>query len=218
MINRHSMFDNISKRYDFLNNLISLGLHKIIKRLALKGLDIKDNQSAIDLCTGTGDIAGILSKINPILKVTGVDFSSKMLKIARHKYPDITFIESDCADIPFEENYFDICTMFFGYRNVEDKDRCLKEIYRVIKPNGQFLHLDFGKCNFLCNRILDIIILIAAKLCAKHRYAYKYLIKTKREFMTPEEVIQTFEKYGLKHTKVKNYIFGIISAQYFIKG
>ena len=218
MSTRQTMFDKIADRYDLLNTVISFGMHKSIKKAALENLNIENNQEIIDLCTGTGDITGILAEINPTLKIIGVDFSSKMLKLAKKKHPNMKFLESDCANLPLEDDSFDICTMFFGYRNVEDKERCIKEIVRVLKPSGQFVHLDFSSNNKIFSRILDLIIFVAAHLFTKNRRAYRYLIKSKQEFMKPEEVIKTFEKHGLKNTKRKDFILGVVSAQYFIKG
>ena len=121
-------------------------------------------------------------------------------------------IKADATNLPFYDNSFDIVIIGFGLRNIENFDRAIQEIYRVLKPNGQFLHLDFGEKNFL-NKMFDKIVPIATKIFTRNNSAYSYLIKSKQEFFTPEELIKTFENKGLKCIKSKDYLFKTISCQ-----
>lgn len=203
------MFNQIAEKYDYNNSLISFGLHKFIKKLAIK--NIKFSGKCLDLCTGTGDIAELLQKKG--CDVTGLDFSDKMLEIAQKKHPQINFTEGDCTDLPFEDNCFDAVTISFGLRNIENYDKALDEIYRVLKPDGIFFHLDFCKENFLINPIYDFLIPKLVKVFYGNDLPYKYLITSKQEFFDNENLKNLFEKHKLKHKKTSTYMFGTISSQ-----
>jgi len=210
------LFNSIASKYDINNNLISLGLHQFIKKLAIKNLPIKDNARILDACTGTGDIAGYLSKINPYLSITGIDFSEEMLNLAKKKFPKVTFLEGDCTNLPFASESFDIITMSFGLRNIENYKQAIKECFRVLDNNGILLHLDFGKKNFL-SKVFDFFVEKIIRLFYGAQLPYEYLVKSKREFFTPDKLIQEFESEGFKLNKRRDYLFGIISMQIFEK-
>lgn len=207
-----SMFNLIAEHYDFNNNLISLGLHKILKYISVKNLHLKDNSKILDTCTGTGDLAIFMNKINPNSEITGIDFCENMIKIAKHKTSKIKFIQADCTDIPFPDNHFDIVTNSFGLRNIENYEKAIKEISRVLKSKGEFLHLDFGKKNIF-SKIFDLITLPLIKLFYGNHLPYEYLIKSKKEFPSPENLVKLFEQNGFKLKCRKDFLFGIISTQ-----
>ena len=131
-----SLFNSISRNYDKLNDIMSFGLQKRIKRDVIKKIQPFTSHfshlTCLDLCTGTGDLAGMLKKKYPQSEVIGVDFSSKMLEIAKEKHSDIEFIEADCSSLPFKDKTFNLCVISFGLRNVENIENVLKEIYRVL--------------------------------------------------------------------------------------
>lgn len=209
-----NMFDEIAQKYDFNNNLISFGTHKFIKKLCINSIDITPDTKALDLCTGTGDIANLLKQKTE--NVIGVDFSEKMLSIARKKYPKIKFIEADCTDLPFDDNSFDLITISFGLRNIQNYEKAIKEIKRVLKNNGLLLYIDFGKTLFLSDKIYDSIILFLTKTFLKKSIAYEYLIKSKQTFFNSENLIAIFDKYDFKLKKSFNFALGVISAKHFI--
>lgn len=213
------MFDEIAPKYDFMNDIISFKLHKFIKKSAVNKLKFPYNANVLDLCTGTGDIAKILSTKKRIEKIYAVDFSDKMLAIAKNKNSDskIKYIKADCTNLFFEDNYFDIITMFFGLRNIEDKETVIKEIYRVLKPGGQFLHLDFKKGNEFLNSVFDFYTPILGKFFTKNFDAYKYLIQSKQEFLNPKELEKFVQKYNFRQIKSYNFLFSTICAQIFVK-
>ncbi len=211
-----AMFNNIAFQYDRNNNIISLGLHKLIKKVALKHLCIKNNDRILDECAGTGDIAAGIRSLNQNTDVIGVDFSENMIDIAKKKYPNITFLQADCTDLPFSNNSFDIITMSFGLRNIENYQKAIRESFRVLVDGGQFLHLDFGRKNFF-SKIFDFIAEKSISIFYKNQIPYEYLVKSKREFFTPENLIKEFEKEGFLLKLKKDYLFGIISAQIFEK-
>lgn len=206
------MFDEISIYYDNINNIISLGSHLIIKYLSIKNLDIKPRAMILDLCCGTGDFTMLISRFFPRSKVIGLDFSDKMLKIAKSRISGGVFMKGNCTCLPFENNEFDYITMGFGLRNIKDRQKAISEAYRVLDRGGKFLHLDFGKHIYL-SKIFDIIVIFFIKLLGKDWESYKYLLESKSEFPEPDKLITEFENSGFKYFARHDYLFGIISAQ-----
>lgn len=207
-----NMFDNLSKDYEFMNNIISFGTHKLIKKIAIKTLKIEPHSKVLDLCCGTGDIGAIIKKLEPSCDVIGVDFSEQMLEIARRKNPNITYWLANATDLKFEKNSFDYIVMGFGLRNIPEKNKAIEQIYKTLKINGSFLHLDFGKQN-LYSKIYDNIILFLSKIFIKNSKPYKYLVLSKRNFMEPDELIELFKFNKLKYVTHKNLLLEIISFQ-----
>lgn len=206
------MFNVIAKKYDFINNLMSFGTQKLVKRLAIKMLEIKQYDNVIDLCCGTGDLSEIIKKQQPESHIVGIDFSENMLSIAKSKHSDIKFLKGDVTNLSYPDNSFDIAVIGFGLRNILYSEKAVEEIYRVLKPNGQFLHLDFGKKN-LPSKLYEYLTLILTRIFSDNSEAYSYLIKSKQEFPPPEDLIKDFECKGFKFKKQKDFLFGVISAQ-----
>ncbi len=209
------MFDEISLYYDKMNNLISFGTHRLIKKFALKNLKIEKNSYVLDLCCGTGDFTQIIGKISPKTKVIGFDNSKEMLKLAKIKNPQKVFMQGNCTNLPFGEGEFDYITIGFGLRNIEDRKKALSEIYRTLKPGGKFLHLDFGR-HGLSSRIFDGIVRFLVNIVGRRCHAdknYEYLIQSKNEYPEPDELIKEFETQGFKFFKRQDFLFGAISYQ-----
>lgn len=207
-----NMFNKISAKYDFMNNILSFGTHKIIKSIAIKNLNIEPKSKVLDLCCGTGDIGAIIKKLHPDCDVIGVDFSEEMLNIAEKNNKTITYRQANALSLPFEKNSFDYVVMGFGLRNIPEKNKAIEEVHRILKTNGKFLHLDFGNHN-LPSRLFDILILFIARIFLKNTKPYKYLILSKRNFLQPEELIELFKFNRFKYEQHKNLLFGIISYQ-----
>ena len=203
------MFDKIAKVYDFNNSLMSLGQHVRIKKKAVKYLNAK-NSKILDLCTGTGDIAGFMDKS---CEVIGLDFSKNMLDIAKKKYHWVNFVEGDCTNLPFEDNSFDVITISFGLRNIENYDKALDEIYRVLKPNGLFMHLDFGKKNLLGDILFDLFIPYLVKIFYNENLPYEYLVKSKKLFFNEKALVDLFEQHKLQLKEKHTMLFGGASCQ-----
>lgn len=218
----HKMFNTVAQRYDFLNNLMSFGTHNYVKYMSIKNLVIKPHDSVLDLCCGTGDLARLIKKIQPEAHVTGIDFSEKMLEIAVRKNSakeqcrQIKYIQGDVTDLPYEDNTFDFVTMGFGLRNIANAEKAVEEAYRVLRPNGSFLHLDFGKKNLL-SKIYDKTTPLLIRLASGNSIPYSYLINSKKIFPLPEELIKDFESKGFKFKKREDYLLGVISAQIMTK-
>ncbi len=206
------MFNKIANKYDFLNNVISFGAHKFIKKITFGKLNIKKGSKILDICTGTGDIARIIKQKEPSADVTGVDFSSSMLEFANEKYEDenIKFICEDVCNLEFEDNTFDIITSGFGLRNIENFNLAVKEVKRVLKNNGVFAYLDFSCKNDLVNSIFDRTTVLFARIFGGDVQSYKYLIKSKKEFKKPHELIENFKNSGFKLVSYEKYMFDAI--------
>lgn len=207
-----NMFEKISEKYDFMNRIISFGLNEYVKTQAIKALNIKPNSKVLDLCCGSGDLGKIIKKLQPSCDVIGVDFSQNMIELASKKNPNITYRQMDVTSLSFEKNSFDYTVMGFGLRNIPQKNKALEEIYRTLKSEGQFLHIDFGKHN-IYSKIYDNIILFIIKFFTKNTKPYKYLILSKRNFLEPEELIELFKFNKLTYIKHKNMLFDVISFQ-----
>lgn len=210
--NIQKLFNTIADKYDFMNNLISFGMHKSVKKKCIENLDIKPHTRILDACTGTGDIAYFIRQKEPYASVTGIDFSENMLKIACKRQPDMDLRKGDVTHLEFEDNTFDIVTMGFGLRNITNPEKALSEIHRVLKAGGYFMHLDFGKKNIL-NKFFDITVPLVARIFYGNAVPYGYLISSKQDFPEPHELIKDFEKSGFKFVKRKDYVMGALSVQ-----
>ena len=212
------LFNNLAKRYDFFNRVISLGMQTRVKKKSLKLLNIEDGSNVLDICTGTGDLAFFINKINPNLNITGIDFSEKMLEIARNKQKDyqnnMKFFLADGRELPFEDNTFDIVTIGFGLRNIENYERVISEIHRVLKPKGQILNLDFSCDKSFANSVFDFLTSILTSFTSK-KNSFRYLISSKKEFLSSTDLINLFRRKGFIFLKRKYFAFEVISAEVF---
>ena len=212
------LFNNLAKRYDFFNRVISLGMQTRVKKKSLKLLNIEDGSNVLDICTGTGDLAFFINKINPNLNITGIDFSEKMLEIARNKQKDyqnnMKFFLADGRELPFEDDTFDIVTIGFGLRNIENYERVISEIHRVLKPKGQILNLDFSCDKSFANSVFDLLTSILTSFTSK-KNSFRYLISSKKEFLSSTDLINLFRRKGFIFLKRKYFAFEVISAEVF---
>lgn len=210
------IFDEISPYYDEMNNFISWGTHLFVKYFSVRMLAVKKYSDILDLCCGSGDFTKIISKLYPQSKIIGLDNSVEMIKHAKIKNPHKPFVIGDCTDLPFGNEEFDIITIGFGLRNIYDRTKAIQEGFRVLKKDGQFLHLDFGKHNIF-SRIFDSLVALIVKLLGKNEQAYLYLSDSKKEYPEPNELIKEFEKEGFKLVKRKDFLLGVVSAQVYKK-
>lgn len=222
------LFNSISRNYDKLNDIMSFGLHKKIKRDVLKQISFykpftvhRSPFTILDLCTGTGDLAGILKEKYPEAKVVGVDFSPQMLEIARQKHPSIEFLEADCTNLPFEDESFDLCVISFGLRNIEDMGKAIAEIHRVLRPYGLFINIDLGKpdkfFNFFLKPYMYIWIVLMGKFFHGDETPYKYLAASNEDFPSQQDLMKLYKQYWFTPVKNKDYLLGQIAAQVSMK-
>jgi demethylmenaquinone methyltransferase/2-methoxy-6-polyprenyl-1,4-benzoquinol methylase len=215
------MFDNISRRYDLLNHLLSLGIDVRWRKKAIKQLKTSNPKTILDVATGTGDFAIQALDLNPE-RVIGVDISDGMLEIGRKKlkkkrFDDrITLRNGDSENLDFTDNTFDAVIVAFGVRNFENLTRGLDGIHRVMKKGGKVVILEFSKptifpfkqlYGFYFKSILPII----GKLISRDNAAYRYLPESVHAFPQGNTFLDILEARGFTETKCIQLTFGICS-------
>ncbi|XP_021692524.2 2-phytyl-1,4-beta-naphthoquinone methyltransferase, chloroplastic isoform X2 [Hevea brasiliensis] len=219
---RRALFSRIAPVYDNLNDLLSLGQHRIWKRMAVSWTGAKIGDNVLDLCCGSGDLAFLLSE-----KVTGVDFSKEQLLIASSRqqlspkecYQNIEWLEGDATDLPFSDCNFDAITMGYGLRNVIDKLKAMQEMCRILKPGAKASVLDFNKstqpfvASFQEWMIDNVVVPVASAYgLAKE---YEYLKSSIREFLTGKELEELALEAGFstaKHYEISGGLMGNLVA------
>jgi len=215
------MFDVLASNYDLMNNIISLGMHKSIKKKAISKVKIKSGMKILDVCCGTGDISLLINQnYGNSVEITGVDFSENMLEISKKRaenFNNISFQKADAMNLPFVDGSFDIVFISFGLRNLTDIKKSIQEFKRVAKTGGYVVNLDFGKPNKLVYLIYRLyfffIVPILGKLFNKNSEPYEYLPSSCAEFPAQNKLEEIFKESGLKNVKNINYLFGAISQQ-----
>ena len=216
------MFDNISGKYDFLNHFLSLGIDRVWRKKAISYLKEKKPSNILDVATGTGDFAIECLRLNPE-KITGIDISSGMLRVGKEKIrkrsleEKIELFQGDSENIPFENNTFDAVTVAYGVRNFENLEKGLAEIYRVLKPNGRLVVLEFSKpskfpfkqlYHFYFNTILPKI----GNSISRDSSAYTYLPESVRTFPDGSAFLDILRSTGYKDVLWESLTFGISSV------
>lgn len=215
------MFDSISGNYDFLNHFLSLGIDIRWRKKAIKLLAPGKPKLILDVATGTGDFAVETLKLNPD-KVIGVDISEGMLEVGRKKMKSkgydnrIELLTGDSEKLPFEENKFDAVIVAFGVRNFENLERGIAEMYRVLKPGGRMVVLEFSKPRMfpfkqLYNFYFTYILPKIGKLISKDPAAYTYLPESVQAFPDGDNFVSILDQLGFKDTLCKPLTWGISS-------
>jgi demethylmenaquinone methyltransferase/2-methoxy-6-polyprenyl-1,4-benzoquinol methylase len=215
------MFDSISGNYDFLNHFLSLGIDIRWRKKAIKLLAPSNPKFILDVATGTGDFAIETLKLNPE-KVIGVDISEGMLDVGRKKLKDkgydhkIELISGDSENLPFEENKFDAVIVAFGVRNFENLEKGLAEMYRVLKPGGRMVVLEFSKPRMfpfkqLYSFYFTFILPKIGNVISKDPAAYTYLPESVQAFPDGENFVSILNRLGFKDTLCKPLTLGISS-------
>lgn len=213
------MFNNISKRYDFLNHFLSLGIDKIWRKKAITELKEINPSRILDIATGTGDFALAALKINP-KEVVGIDISEGMLAVGKEKMIAkkvdniISMQLGDSENLPFEDNYFDGLTVGFGVRNFENLEKGLAEMLRVIRPEGKAIILEFSKPKkFPIKQVFGFyskyFIPFFGKNISKDEKAYAYLPESVEAFPEGENFKAILTKIGYKNVTSKLVSGGI---------
>lgn len=205
------MFNNISKKYDFLNHFLSLGIDKIWRKKAIQKLKEIQPKRILDIATGTGDFALASLKLEPT-EVIGVDISEGMLEVGREKMKArkvdsiITLKLGDSEELPFEDNYFDALTVGFGVRNFENLEKGLAEMLRVIRVGGKVIILEFSKPKKFPVKqgygfISKYVIPFFGKRISKDEKAYAYLPESIAAFPEGKEMMDILSKLGYKNVE-----------------
>lgn len=216
------MFNNIAPKYDFLNNLLSLGIDKLWRKRVVKMIGKLNASNVLDVATGTAELAIAIGKGNPNLRITGIDISQGMLDIGKKKLQDlklnsnIELLKADSEKLPFNNNTFDVVTVAFGVRNFEHLEDGLKEIFRVLKNNGTFIVLEFSKpSSFPMKQLFGfyfkVILPFIGNKISKDSRAYSYLPESVSVFPEGKNFTDILDKCNFKGSKVIRLSGGIAS-------
>ena len=214
-----NVFDQVYDRYDLMNDLMSLGVHRLWKKNLINMMNPSSNQNLIDVACGTGDIARLFLKyVNESSQVTCIDPNRGMISKGKEKlskFKNINWIISRAENIPLSDNLFDFYTISFGLRNTAKISNALSEAYRVLKPGGRFLCLEFSKIqntNFeKIYKNYSRLIPTLGKLVVGEKQPYEYLIKSIENFLNQEELIELMIKNNFKKCTYRNLSGGMVS-------
>lgn len=213
-----AMFDSIAKRYDLLNSVLSLRIHKLWRKRAIKILRLSRPKSILDVATGTADFAINIQRALPNSEITGIDISTAMLNIARQKLhrlkANMCLVQGDAENLPFADKTFQAITIGFGVRNFQDLRQGLNECYRVLANTGQIVILEFSRPqNPIIRRIYNCYSRLGiprlGKLCSGNGGAYAYLQNSASKFPAGEEFAQVLREAGFAEVTFQPLSFGI---------
>ncbi len=214
-----NVFDQVYDKYDLMNDVMSLGIHRLWKKSLINMMNPSPNQKLIDVACGTGDIAKLyLNNVSKQSRITCVDPNKGMISKGKeklNKFKNLNWIIASAEKIPITDNSFDFYTISFGLRNTKNLNKVLSEAYRILKPGGRFLCLEFSKIHnsnleFIYKNYSKIIPSIG-KLVIGEKEPYEYLIKSIENFLSQEELIALMEKNGFINCTYRNLSGGIVS-------
>ncbi len=213
----NSVFSRVYKKYDLMNDVISLGIHRIWKEKYISWLNPSSNSNLIDVASGTGDIAKLFSNhTDHSAKITCIEPNNEMLEEGRNNlkaYKNIKWIKASAEALPNKDDSFDYYTISYGIRNVSDINKTLREAYRVLKTGGRFMCLEFSKIdnealNFLYKQYSKIIP-IAGKYIVGTSKPYDYLVKSIDSFYNQKQLCDLMIKNGFSNVEYRNLSNGI---------
>ena len=213
----NSVFSQVYKKYDLMNDILSLGVHRVWKEKFIDWMNPQPNTKLIDVASGTGDIANLFfTRSDGTGEVICVEPNKEMLsrgKIKLKKYKSVKWINSSAESIPIEGNTFDYYSISYGIRNVSDINKVLKEAFRVLKPGGRFMCLEFSKIdneilNFLYKQYSKTIPYIGKFIVGSDK-PYKYLIDSIDKFYNQKELSKLIKNNGFSNVEFRNVSNGI---------
>jgi demethylmenaquinone methyltransferase/2-methoxy-6-polyprenyl-1,4-benzoquinol methylase len=217
------VFHSVAKNYDLMNDLMSLGVHHLWKRFAVELSQVRPGQSVLDLAGGSGDLTRLLSKkVGDTGQVILADINAAMLQVGRNRlldeglYKNINFVQGNAQCLPFTNNSFHCITMGFGLRNVTDKEEALRSMYRVCKPGGKLMILEFSSPTFPgLKPIYDWysfnILPKVGKLFAQDEASYQYLAESIRMHPNQPALKEMIERAGFEDCHYHNLSGGIVA-------
>lgn len=217
------VFHSVAAKYDIMNDLMSFGIHRLWKRFAIGLSGVRSGQQVLDIAGGTGDLAKVFSReVGSTGRVVLSDINSSMLAVGRDRLIDagcmnVDYVLANAEDLsPFEDNRFDLVTISFGLRNVTDKDAALRSMYRVLKPGGRLLVLEFSKPVFEpLSKLYDMYSFTAlpmmGKLVAGDAESYKYLAESIRMHPSQQTLKSMMETAGFVQCDYHNLTAGIVA-------
>ena len=217
------VFDSVADRYDIMNDLMSLGIHRIWKRFAIEQSGIRPGHSVLDLAGGTGDLtARLVPLVGTEGRVMVTDINAAMLGKGRERLLDeglagnLSFTQANAESLPFPDQHFDCVVIGFGLRNVTDKQQALNEMYRVLKPGGRVLVLEFSQpvlpglkslYDFYSFRVLPLM----GRIVANDAASYRYLAESIRMHPAQQELESMLQYAGFEDTEYFNLSGGIVA-------
>jgi len=214
-----NVFNQVFNKYDLMNDFMSMGVHRYWKKSLINMMNPRDKRKLIDVACGTGDVGKLfLDSTNKEAEITCIDPNKGMIGQGKQKlsnYKNIKWIISPAEKLPTADNSFDYYTISFGLRNTKNLNKALSEAYRVLKPGGRYLCLEFSKIQ---NSNLDFIyknysklIPIIGQFVVGEKEPYEYLIKSIEQFINQDELIELMEKNNFQKCSYRNLSGGIVS-------
>ena len=223
------VFDSVSQNYDLMNDLMSFGIHRLWKKIAVETSGLRDNFKVLDLAGGTGDMVKLMrSKISNQGSIILSDINWSMLKEGRDRLidqgiEDVQIAQIDAQHLPFKENTFDLVTIAFGLRNVTNKQAALESILSSLKPGGKLMVLEFSRpTNEILRELYDLfsfeVIPKIGEFVAQSEESYRYLAESIRMHPTQEELKGLMESAGFSNCNFDNLTNGIVAIHSGKKG
>jgi demethylmenaquinone methyltransferase / 2-methoxy-6-polyprenyl-1,4-benzoquinol methylase len=223
------VFHSVAAKYDVMNDLMSMGIHRLWKRQTIDMSGVRAGHKVLDLAGGTGDLTLKFSEIvGPAGQVILADINDSMIKVGRDKLIDkgvvgnVNYVQANAESLPFPDNTFDCITIAFGLRNVTDKQKALESMARVLKPGGRLLVLEFSKTgNPMLTKVYDTysfnILPKIGKLIADDEESYRYLAESIRMHPDQETLKGMMEQAGLVNCRFHNMTGGIVALHFGMK-
>jgi demethylmenaquinone methyltransferase / 2-methoxy-6-polyprenyl-1,4-benzoquinol methylase len=217
------VFDSVATRYDLMNDLMSGGVHRLWKRFTIAQTGLKAGQMALDVAGGTGDLSAPMARrVGNDGHVVLTDINAAMLGVGRDRLTDkglvgnLSYAQADAECLPFADDSFDCVTIAFGLRNVTDKDAALRSMYRVLRPGGQLLVLEFSKPVVPgLDKVYDLysfsVLPKIGKLVAKDEDSYRYLAESIRKHPDQETLLEMMRDAGFEQARYHNLTGGIVA-------
>lgn len=212
------VFSSVANKYDVMNDLMSFGLHRLWKKFTFITAEIKPGDKVLDIAGGSGDMSiGFKSLVGDHGEVWHTDINLEMLKVGKDRLLDKGMVTPsllcDCEYLPFPDNYFNAVCVSFGLRNMTHKDAALKEMYRVLKPGGVAMVLEFSKVHKPLEKLYDFyslkVLPLMGQIVAKDRESYKYLAESIAMHPSQEKLKQLMVDCGFDRVKYHNLTFGV---------
>tara|TARA_Y100000590_G_scaffold39907_1_gene42604 strand:- start:5417 stop:6121 length:705 start_codon:yes stop_codon:yes gene_type:complete len=214
-----NVFNNVYDKYDLMNDFMSFGIHRIWKKHLINWLKPSNNKKLLDVACGTGDIAKFfLETVNYNNEIICIDSNKSMINLGKKKldnYKNIKWIVSSAENLPLKDNSFDYYTISFGLRNTKNINKTLREAYRILKPGGHYLCLEFSKIQnsnleLIYKNYSKIIPYIGQAIVGK-KEPYEYLTKSIEEFISQDELIDLMKKNYFENCTYRNLTGGIVA-------
>ena len=217
------VFDSVASRYDIMNDLMSFGVHRLWKHIAIDLAAVRNGQQVLDLASGTGDLAArYAALVGPQGKVVMSDINAAMLEEGRKRMIDsghvgnVEYMQIDAEKIPFADNSFHCVSIAFGLRNVTDKDQALREMLRVLKPGGRALVLEFSHPGSKpLSKLYDLYsfkaLPLIGKLVTNDAESYRYLAESIRMHPDQESLLQMMQGAGFERCDYHNLTGGVVA-------